>query len=304
LLGWYTAWLASELRTFAENLATALDDLNSDKAGLRQKLARIERRQASQRSDPTRSPIAKDASSGGPLTARARSRQVEETLDYLEFEDKFRGSPEEILRRQLAYVEHFKEVPGPVVDLGCGRGEFLSLLAEAGLEAYGVDQSADMVALCQEQGLKAFQGDALAHLTALPEASLGGLFSAQMIEHLDPDEIVRLFELAADRLAKRGVLVVETLNPQSLSTYTNALYADLGHLRPLHPHVLLFLAERAGFSDLEIRYTSPIAPENRLKPIPEGAARSAALESLLIENFQRIDEMLFGPQDFAVIARK
>jgi hypothetical protein len=72
----------------------------------------------------------------------------------------------------------------------------------------------------------------------------------------------------------------------------------------LHPHVLLFLAERAGFSDLKIRYTSPIAPENRLKPIPEGVARSAALESLLTENFQRIDEMLFGPQDFAVMARK
>jgi O-antigen chain-terminating methyltransferase len=304
LLAWYSAWLAGELHAFSENLAMALEDLRDSRTETRRKLSRLERRVGDGLVRAPPSTRTARAVRGESLTARDRSLEVERTLDYIEFENRFRGSPEEIRKRQSMYVELFSAAPRPAVDLGCGRGEFLRLLEEAGVEAYGVDQNADMVALCQENGLKAVQADALTHLTSLDSGSLGGIFSAQMVEHLEPDGVVRLFELAADCLAPGGVLVVETLNPESLSTFTNALYIDLGHLRPLHPQTLSFLAERAGFGDVEIRYSSPMPPESRLQLIPQGSPSQGSLEALVNENFKRIDDVLFGPQDFAVVARR
>jgi O-antigen chain-terminating methyltransferase len=117
--------------------------------------------------------------------------------------------------------------------------------------------------------------------------------------------VIRFFELAWVALGVGGVLVVETLNPRSLATFTNALYVDLGHLRPLHPLTLSFLAESVGFRDVGLRYSSPIPAEGRLKELPvtdNGSLRP--LVSVMNENLRRIDEMLFGPQDFAVIARR
>jgi O-antigen chain-terminating methyltransferase len=207
--------------------------------------------------------------------------------------------------RQAAYLDLFRETPGKVVDLGCGRGEFLDLLRGAGIAAYGVDMSEAMVSVCRERGLDARQEDVLEHLAARPEGSLGGLFCAQVVEHLDPAGVIRFFELAWLALGEGGVLVVETLNPRSLATFTNALYVDLGHLRPLHPLTLSFLAESVGFRDVGVRYSSPIPDEGRLKELPAAQDQSLQqLVSVMNDNLRRIDETLFGPQDFAVIARR
>ncbi len=302
-LRWYTDWLVSELNAFGAQVNETLADLNEDRAETRRSLARIERRLQSQGSPPSPETVQASSLAGLPPRARLRSRQVEEAIDYLGFENKFRGSMEQIKERQASYVDLFRNASSPVVDLGCGRGEFLSLLREAGLDGYGVDQSADMIDECQKRGLRAVQADAIEHLESLEAESLGGIFSAQMVEHLDPADLVRLLQLAAQKLERGGVLAIETLNPQSLSTFTNALYIDLGHLRPLHPHTLLFLAGRAGFRDAEIRYTSPVPADQRLLKVTEGTAANPRLESLLRENFERIDRMLFGPQDFALVAR-
>ena len=167
--------------------------------------------------------------------------------------------------RQAAYLDLFRGSPSKVVDLGCGRGEFLDLLRGAGIAAYGVDMSEAMVSACRQRALDARKEDILEHLASLPEGSLGGIFCAQVVEHLEPAGVIRFFELAWMALGEGGALVVETLNPRSLATFTNALYVDLGHLRPLHPLTLSFLAESAGFRVI------PQKLEGR--PAPPGANR-------------------------------
>lgn len=241
----------------------------------------------------------------GEPPSGARTRRIERRLDYLEFEDRFRGAEEDVEGRQRAYVDLFRDAPGRVVDLGCGRGEFLRLLGEAGIDAYGVDRHRDMVLHCREAELEAVEGEALAHLRSREPGSLGGAFSAQMIEHLEPSEVPAFFEAAADALAPGGVLVVETINPGSLFVFASAFYVDLSHMRPLHPLTLRFLADTAGFSEVEVRYTSPVPAERRPGPVPRtGGAEIDAALSRIEENFERIDEVLFGPQDYAIVARR
>src|SRR5207253_8722927 len=114
--------------------------------------------------------------------------------DYFAFESRMRGSTAEVRARQAVYVDEFRDA-APVLDVGCGRGEFLGLLREAGLEARGVDADADMVAYARGEGLEVEQADALAYLEAVQEGSLGGIFAAQLVEHLPPAPLLRLLEL-------------------------------------------------------------------------------------------------------------
>ena len=310
-LSWHTRWIVDQMHTFGSN-AVATSELVVDRlhdhdralTQLRSQLARPGRIDGS--AAPAESAPSPPSSAGGPATtARERSQQVERDLDYLQFENRFRGSREDVAGRQAAYLDLFRELPGKVVDLGCGRGEFLDLLRSAGIPGYGVDMSEAMVSACRERALDARREDVLEHLAGLPEASLGGIFCAQVVEHLDPAGVIRFFELAWVALGEGGVLVVETLNPRSLATFTNALYVDLGHIRPLHPLTLTFLAETVGFRDIGVRYSSPIPDGGRLRDLPATSdARLQAMVSVMNENLHRIDEMLFGPQDFAVVARR
>ena len=305
-LAWHTRWIVDQMHTFGSN-AVATSDLIVDRlrdhdralTHLRGQLARAQELNGS--AAPAPAPSASEPAA----TARDRSRQVERELDYVQFENRFRGSQRDVAERQAAYLDLFRGSPGKVVDLGCGRGEFLDLLRGAGIAAYGVDMSEAMVSACRQRALDARQEDILEHLAGLPEGSLGGIFCAQVVEHLEPAGVIRFFELAWMALGEGGALAVETLNPRSLATFTNALYVDLGHLRPLHPVTLSFLAESAGFRDVGVRYSSPIPAEGRLKELPvDGDAKLEPLVSLMNENLRRIDETLFGPQDFAVIARR
>jgi SAM-dependent methyltransferase len=237
--------------------------------------------------------------------AGATSWQAERNFDYLEFENRFRGGAEEIADRQRLYVDEFRDAAAPVVDLGCGRGEFLGLLRDAGIPCYGVDRHPDMIATTRDRGFEVVEADALEHLAAAPPGSLGGIFSAQMVEHLVPAEVPTLFELAWEALAPGAPLVVETINPESLFVFAHAFYVDLGHLRPLHPLTLEFLAQATGFSSARIEYLSPPPADFRPQPLPEVDEEPlAGVVASLEENFRRIDDILFGPQDFAVIARR
>ncbi len=302
-LKWYTVGLIAQFEAFAaatsalaEALATRVDQLDRESSKIRKSVANLEQRLATL---STELPASGISSEPGQISAAARSQAAELTFDQIEFENQFRGSEDEIERRQSTYVDLFHNVSGRVVDIGCGRGEFLTVLRRAGIDAYGVDHNPDMVERCQEKGLEAQVGDATAHLREVPPGSLGGVFSAQVIEHLDPPALVAFFELAATALGRGGVLVTETLNPRSLSTFVNALYVDLGHVRPLHPFTLEHLAKRAGFRSIEVRYTSE--PEGLL-PIP--ATADDERSRLVAENFDRINRLLFGPQDFAIVARR
>ncbi|HEX6595697.1 MAG TPA: class I SAM-dependent methyltransferase, partial [Acidimicrobiales bacterium] len=243
--------------------------------------------------------------SAAAAPAGADSFKAERSFDYMEFENRFRGDPQAIADRQRFYLDLFKGATLPVVDIGCGRGEFLGLLREAGIPCYGVDRHPDMVKLCREQGFEVVDADSMEHLASVEEGSLGGIFCSQMVEHLAPSEVPGFFELANRAVAVGAPFVCETINPESLFVYAHAFYVDLGHLRPLHPLTLEFLAEMAGFSSVKVEYVSPVPPEFRPEKLP--AVEGEALEGLvtsLDENFRRIDDLLFGPQDFAIVARR
>jgi O-antigen chain-terminating methyltransferase len=184
-----------------------------------------------------------------------------------------------------------------VLDVGCGRGELLSLLRDAGVEATGVDGDADMVAFARGEGLDVEQADLLAHLESRPDESLGAIFAGQVVEHLPPPVLVRFLELAHAKLRDGGVLIAETINPLS-PLALRSYFADLTHAQPLVPETLALLARQAGFEGTELRYLNP--PERRLNEIdlPAGPAREA-----LLENVRRLNEVLFGPLDYALYAR-
>ena len=191
-----------------------------------------------------------------------------------------------------------------MLDIGCGRGEFLVLLREAGIEARGVDRDADMVAFCRAEGLDVQHADAVEYLAGLDDESLGGVFAAQLVEHLRPPSLVRLLELAAAKLRPGGVLVAETVNPLALGALKN-YFADLTHAQPLVPETLVLLARQAGFQRADVRFLNEPPPEERLRPVelpPEPAFDGARVA--LTANVARLNDVIFGPQDYALVARR
>ena len=180
-------------------------------------------------------------------------------IDWLKFADKFRGSPEYVQSSQRQYVERFREAPGEVLDIGCGRGEFLGLLRDAGIAARGVEASAELTALCRQQGLTVEQADFFSYLEALPDRSLGGLFCAQVAEHLPPPAVLRLVQLAAAKLKPGACFLAETPNPECLAIFATHFYLDPTHTRPIPPALFAFYFEEAGFGRVEILRHTPAA---------------------------------------------
>jgi SAM-dependent methyltransferase len=210
--------------------------------------------------------------------------------DYFAYESRMRGATEVVREKQRAYVKDFRGAD-PVLDLGCGRGEFLSLLRDAGVEAVGVDIDADMVAYARGEGLEVEHTGAVEYLEGLADVSLGGIFAAQLLEHLPAATVVRLLELAAAKLRPGGLFVAETINPVSPLALRN-YFADLTHAQPLVPETLELLARQAGFASVETRFLN--APEEKL---------AEPADPTIAANVRRLNELLFAPLDYAIVAR-
>jgi SAM-dependent methyltransferase len=239
-----------------------------------------------------------------------RGAEAAPALDrtYLAFEDCFRGSEEEIRARMADYAPLF-DGAGEVVDLGCGRGEFLDVLRARGIAARGVDINPEMVEVCRAKGLKVEVGDALSFLRALPNESVGGIFSAQVVEHLEPAYLLELLRAAAAKLGSGGRLVIETINPTCWVAFFESYIRDLTHVRPLHPETLKYLLVASGFNGVELRFRTPIPDADRLQRVatlPPGATteaqRLADLVSAFNLNMERLNDRLFTHLDYAVIA--
>jgi O-antigen chain-terminating methyltransferase len=223
-------------------------------------------------------------------------------FDYPHFEDLYRGSDKEVRERQAEYLPLF-EGQAPVLDVACGRGEFLALLREKGIEARGVDLDPDMVARCREQQLDVTRADAFEYLESLPDDSLGGIFSAQFVEHLPPPGYVRLVRLAHQKLRAGGVLVLETQNPECLATLSQSFFLDPTHAQPIPSGQLRFFMEEAGFTRITIRHVSPVQPLLPDLPLwPESDASPAA--KAWNREVRRFNEKYFGYQDYALIGFK
>jgi SAM-dependent methyltransferase len=216
---------------------------------------------------------------------------------YADFELSFRGSPAEIRDRLEVYLPIVEELePGRVLDIGFGRGEWLDLLRERGLDGYGVDTNGQFVRDCAERGLQVQEGDALEHLLEIPEASLAAVTGFHILEHLPFENMVDLLDAALRGLRPGGCAIFETPNPTNVVVGAASFHTDPTHMAPLHPQLLEFLLQARGFVDVEVRY---------LHPSPKLTARSShVLADTIPETAGLVDDLtwaLYGPMDYAVI---
>jgi O-antigen chain-terminating methyltransferase len=227
----------------------------------------------------------------GSGLASATSATVQEEpldIDWMRFAEQFRGPEDRIREQQKNYVARFAGAPGQILDLGCGRGEFLDAAKATGLPARGIDLNQESVALCRSKGLEVEQGDMFTYLDSLADGSLGGAYCAQVVEHLAPAAVPRLVKLLARKLRLGALVAIETPNPECLAIFATHFYIDPTHTRPIPPVLLRFYLEEAGLGRVEIE---------RLAPAVESMPALAELPPAVRDTF-------FGGLDYAIFARK
>ena len=214
---------------------------------------------------------------------------------YVSFEDQFRGSREDIKERLRVYLPTLKQAQlgtdeMPVLDVGCGRGEWLELLKEQNLRAQGVDVNRILVEECQRQGLEVIEGDVIVYLRTLPDASLGAVTGFHIIEHLPFEVLVKLMDETVRVLKPGGVAIFETPNPENVLVGSYTFYLDPTHRNPLPSAVVKFMAEARGLCRVEV--------------MPLHALEAYKMEEADLEITKRFNEYFYGPQDYAVVGWK
>ena len=222
-------------------------------------------------------------------------------MDYLAFENKYRGSEKSIQKLQEKFVRLYAGKDN-ILDIGCGRGEFIKTLLNAGKQyVFGMDINPQMVEKCKKEGLSVELKDGVNYLYDNDNLNLGGIFSSQVIEHLKPSQIVKLIKGAHKNLQEGSPLILETINPMALVTQTMAYTLDLTHRQYVHPFTIEMLLKEHGFKKVEFIYSSPVDTEAPI--LKDNDMNSKELEKYN-EKIRRMHEMLFGYQDYAVIAWK
>ena len=208
---------------------------------------------------------------------------------YASFEDQFRGDRDEVRRRLEVYVPILKEaqITGGVVDVGCGRGEWLDLLRSEGIEGQGVDRNRVFVEECRRAGLAVIEADALTHFRSLPSESLNAITSFHLVEHLQFEVLINLLDEMVRTLKRGGLLILETPNPENLLVGSCNFYADPTHRHPIPSQTLQFLLESRGLHDIRI-----------LKLRPWDAAKIDGDSEII----RRFNEMFYSAPDYGIIA--
>lgn len=195
-----------------------------------------------------------------------------------------------------------------VVDIGCGEGNFLELMQNNGVKCYGIEIVDEYVRLGQSKGLDIRKADAASHLRSIPDASLGGIFMSQVIEHLTTDEIVELLQLCHLKLRPGANLILTTPNVFNVLVSSNLFYMDPTHKTHVHPSLLKFLLRTSGFKDIEDRFYQQMADDQKLKPIDLSKLKldNGQLQAMKVmnQNIDRLNDLLFGFRDYAVFCRK
>ena len=225
-----------------------------------------------------------------------------DSYKYVGFENEFRGSQDAIRARLESYLPIF-EGASDVLDVGCGRGEFLDLLKARGVSARGLDLNHEMVEVCRARGLDVAEADVVSYLNDVSDASLGGLFAAQVVEHLQPEYLLRVLDLAFHKLRPGSPIVLETLNPACWTAFFDSFIRDITHVWPLHPETLRYLVLASGFTGARIEYRSPVPPQDKLQGV--GAADGAAdLVETFNANIEKLNARMFTYLDYAIIGTK
>jgi O-antigen chain-terminating methyltransferase len=226
-------------------------------------------------------------------------------INYLSFENQFRGSREDISERQKKFIRYFTSCNN-VIDIGCGRGEFLELMREQGVGSRGIDIDQDMVEFCRLKGLEVEMADAVTYLEYLKDQSLDGIFIDQVVEHLEPAYLVKMLGLCYQKMREGHYIVIETVNPLSFASLAN-FYIDMTHKHPVHPETLKYLMSFAGFKDIEVQFFSPFPDEARLQHIPNEKSDDLEKRENIVcynRNIDILNSVLFGPQDYTIIGKK
>jgi O-antigen chain-terminating methyltransferase len=232
------------------------------------------------------------------------------SLTYVGFEDRFRGSQDDIRSRLADYVPLFSS-GSDVVDVGCGRGELLELLQQHGVSARGVDTNDGMVQLCRARGLDVEQGDALGYLQCQADGSIGGLAAIQVVEHFEPAYLLRFLETAFHKMRPGAPMVLETINPACWMAFFETYIRDVTHKQPLHPETLRYLVQTSGFTSVDVHFRSPVRESDRLDRVSGAdavvAGAPAALTKVIEavnDHAEKLNSRLFSSMDYAIIARR
>jgi SAM-dependent methyltransferase/uncharacterized protein YoxC len=301
-----------------EAVATAVATVQQQAAALKRELQRLDARSAvsagasAEGAPPhTSAPHRHDPMADLSASSTLAGDSPLESWKYPAFEAAFRGSQEEIAARLASYVPLFAGATD-VLDVGCGRGEFLGLLQAAGVAAKGLDLNFEMVEICRAKGLDVAHGDALSHLKHLPDESLGGLFAAQVVEHLPPDYLLAVLSEAQRVLRPGASLVLETVNVACWYAFFQSYIRDITHARPLHPETLQYLVTASGFTAVDVQWRVPVPDASRLRRPPQivfearGGDKESlvALASVVDNNVARLNSLLFTYLDYAVVAKR
>jgi len=310
--------LVQYLQTVTPYLDTKVRRAGGDELGDRVALAEQRilalKRDLGARQEPGTCPT--PGNSGGGVTPSASASAgpfggTVDSLSYVGFEDRFRGSQEAIRGRLDDYLPIFAAA-SEVVDVGCGRGEFLELLRQHGVSARGVDTNDAMVQLCRARGLDVERDDALHFLERQADGSVGGLIAVQVVEHFDPAYLLRFLETAHHKLRASAPLVLETINAACWMAFFECYIRDVTHRQALHPDTLRYLVQTSGFTSVDVHYREPVRDADRLEVIPRDEAAAvvaqrpelARLVAAVNAHADKLNTRLFSSMDYAVIARR
>ena len=238
--------------------------------------------------------------------ASSTSRRL--PLNYFLLQNRFQG-PEEGTKEDLQELLKFfsSDVAvesGTVVQLGCGRGEFLELLAGAGVRAFGVDADEAMTLICRDKGLSVAHDEGLNYLKQLADGTLGGLVARHYLPRLDRGQIIELIAVAARKVRPGGKVIFEASNPQSFTALSSKFFRDPSNQWPLHPETLRFMMESNGIKVEQIVFSSPVLEENSLRPVTISPLLPPAWQQTfkgINENLARLNEVLFGNQSYIIV---
>jgi O-antigen chain-terminating methyltransferase len=294
----------SLLVQYLQTITTFVDtrDRALGSTDLRERLAIAEQRLLALRRDVE---IAGTPQGSSPRSTPAASlAPVAEAATYVGFEDRFRGPQHEIRRRVEDYVP-LLAAASSVVDIGCGRGELLELLAERGVPAEGVDANPAMVEVCRTRGLRVQHGDALADLLGRADGSVGGLVAIQVVEHFEPGYLARFLDTAHRKMRPGAPLILETINPACWMAFFETYIRDLTHQRPLHPDTLRYLVQASGFQDVDVQYRQPVNDADKLeRAAAVGGSEMVSLVAVVNAHADKLNARMFSSMDYAVIARR
>jgi SAM-dependent methyltransferase len=236
---------------------------------------------------------------------RKSSNEYDLGLNPFLFEEKLRNNCADAEQKKTILLQYFVGCKN-VLDIGCGRGDFLERMTSEGIDAIGIDLDEDFVRYCKAKGFNVHRQDPINYLEALDDKSLDGVFLNHLVEHLKPDYLLKLLNLCYRKMIYGHYIIVAATNPLSFASLAN-FYIDPRHKKPVHPETLKFLLIANGFRDIETKFYAPLGDEMRLEKMRiEEHLDDKERQRIEIynRNIDMLNSTLYGSKDYMVIGAK